>query len=61
MKSVYQNGSKKYEDVLQMIIRDQDMGGIDFPLIAPRLQVDGLAKLLPPEIAKKLDLDNEIE
>jgi len=39
-----------------MIIREQDLGGIDFPLIAPSLQIDGLAKLLPPELAKKLEL-----
>jgi hypothetical protein len=37
------------------------LGGIDFPLIAPSLEIEGLAKLLPPEIAKKLELDKDIE
>ena len=51
MKQVYQNGAKKYEEILQVIIRDQDIGGIDFPLIAPTLQIEGLAKLLPQDLA----------
>ena len=37
MKSIYQNGAKKYEEILAVIIRDQDLGGIDFPLIAPKI------------------------
>ena len=61
MRSIYQNGAKKYEDILAIIIREQDLGGIDFPLIAPSLDIEPFSKLLPPELAKKLDLDKEEE
>ena len=58
MKSIYQNSAKKYEDLLAIIIRDQDLGGIDFPLIAPAVVIDGLESFLPKEIAKKLNLES---
>lgn len=61
MRTIYQNGAKKYEDMLAIIIREQDLGGVDFPLIAPSLEIEPFGKLLPPDIAKKLDLYREEE
>jgi hypothetical protein len=59
MKTVYENVANKYEEIIASIIIDPDLDGIDFPLIAMKLKVDGLKSLLSPELVQKLDLTEE--
>jgi hypothetical protein len=47
--------------MVNTIIQDQDIGGIDFPLIAKHLQVVPFAELLEPELVMKLKLDEDEE
>ena len=61
MKSIYENMGRKYEDIVKAIITEQDIDGVDFPLIAKSFQVEPLAKLLTPEIAEKLNLEEEVK
>jgi len=59
MKAVYENVTKKYEEILKTIIVEPDLDGVDFPLIAEKLKIDGLKYLLSPELVEKLDLTDE--
>jgi len=47
--------------MVNTIIQDQEIGGIDFPLVAKHLQVTPFAELLEPELGAKLNLDAEQE
>ena len=59
MKAVHTNIAKKYGDIVATIIIEPDLDGIDFPLIAEKLKIEGLKSLLSPELAEKLDLSEE--
>lgn len=62
MKSIYQNLTKKYEDIVKNTITDNDLDQIDFPLIAAKFQVEKLSGLLTPELIEKLGgLEDEDE
>ena len=47
--------------MVNTIIQDQEIGGIDFPLVAKHLQVMPFAELLEPQLGAKLNLDDEHE
>ena len=47
--------------MVNTIIQDQEIGGIDFPLVAKHLQVRPFAELLEPQLGAKLNLDAEQE
>ena len=61
MSKAYEKTQKSYDDMVNTIIQDQDIGGIDFPLIAKHLQVVPFAELLEPELVVKLKLDEDEE
>lgn len=45
--------------MVNTIIQDQEIGGIDFPLVAKHLQVVPFAELLEPQLGAKLNLDDD--
>jgi|TARA_B110000285_G_C15065276_1_gene584746 hypothetical protein len=45
--------------MVNTIIQDQEIGGIDFPLVAKHLQVMPFAELLEPQLGAKLNLDDD--
>lgn len=48
--------------MVNTIIQDQEIGGIDFPLMAKHLQVMPFAELLEPQLGAKLNLgDDQVE
>lgn len=47
--------------MVNTIIQDQEIGGIDFPLVAKHLQVMPFAELLEPQLGTKLNLDDDKE
>jgi hypothetical protein len=50
MKEVYQNLSKKYDELILQIINDKEYDDIDFPLECEILKFDGLFNSLPDDI-----------
>ena len=54
MQAVFNSSRKKYEDVINKIILDNELDQIDFPLIIENMQIDGLKEFLSEELYNKI-------
>ena len=59
LSGVYDSMLSKFEATMNVILQENDLDNVDFPLIASKLQHTSLQQYLPPELSEKLNLKKD--
>lgn len=59
MGMIYNQIAKKYDEICQNVITDQDLDCIEFPLVCKTFKIEPFYTLLQDDIAAKLNLDGQ--
>ena len=61
IRQVYNNATKKYEEIVQGVVTDADLNELDFPMVTKPFAIESFKSLLSPELADKLHLEADEE